>query len=383
MASANLKLAGLLPCLAFALAFPQATLPAAAQSGDSTQKMLDIEERLILSGRKPTFDNVSKVLRGQLKLPSKEELLAGKKQVTQGYAKVENYTYKSGDRYSGETLDGRRHGEGTYHWKEGGSYAGSWKDGKRHGKGRLVTAAGGVYVGEFVDGEVRGKGTYESPKGDTFSGTFNGSLGEGEGTFTRKGGTRQEARWSGGRLELLNRPEERNFGRLSPEDRARAEREARNGDDRQFPSFRNRDNNASNSDDRKSLYLVTWGSADSIRPGELYPARAQTDNASRRRVDQYLIYRIRGRGASRCTLITSGVTVDHYRIKRASFDNFYTRLNRVEQRNSTIGGDTLYLGEQGARKKARRTAERLQRQKWPEWSVMSLQNARDLPPRCR
>ena len=358
--------------------------PALAESADdgakkdSFQQMLEIEERLRLAGHKPSFSNVQKVLRGELKLPSKAELLSGKRPVTKGYAKVKDYAYKNGDRYTGEVLDGRRHGQGTYYWKDGGHYTGSWVHGQREGKGRLVTKSGGVYVGEFRDGKIQGVGTYETKEGDVYSGTFLGSLGEGEGTFIAKGGRPEKANWSDGRVVLSSKQaEERNFGRLTPEARARAEAKV------EERKYRTREKYGKEDGSRKSLYLVTWGSEDSIDPGELYPDRAQSNVATRRRVDQYLLFRLRGRGGRRCHLIGSGVTVDEYRIKTGSFDRFYARLKSVEDRNSSIGGDTLFLGELAAKKKARRVAERLVRSgDWKGWSVMSVKNKRDLPVRC-
>ncbi|QZZ34359.1 hypothetical protein KW403_11060 [Nitratireductor kimnyeongensis] len=358
--------------------------PAYAQSNngaaqkDTFQQMLEIEERLRLAGHKPSFSNVQKVLRGELKLPSKAELLSGKSPVTKGYAKVKDYAYKNGDRYTGEVLDGRRHGQGTYYWKDGGHYTGSWVQGQREGKGRLITKSGGVYVGEFRDSKIQGAGTYETKNGDIYSGTFHGSLAEGEGTFTAKGSRPEKAQWSDGRVILASKQaEERNFGRLTPEARARAEAKV------EERTYRTREKYGKEDGSRKSLYLVAWGSEDSIDPGELYPDRAQSNVATRRRVDQYLLFRLRGRASRRCHLIGSGVTVDEYRIKKASFDRFYARLKNVEDRNSSIGGDTLFLGELAAKKKARRVAERLVRSgDWKGWSVMSMKNKRDLPVRC-
>lgn len=360
---------------------PSLALAQAADVGtskDNFQQMLEIEEHLRLAGKKASFSNVQKVLRGELKLPSKAELLSRENTMTKGHAVVKDYVYKNGDRYTGEVLDGRRHGQGSYYWKDGGHYTGTWVKGKREGKGRLVTKSDGVYVGEFRDSKIQGSGTYETEEGDIYSGTFHGSLGEGEGTFTAKGGRPAKAKWSDGRVALAARQaDERTFGRLTPEARARAEAKV------EGRRYRTRDKNGRKDNGRKSLYLVTWGAEDSIDPGELYPDRAQSAVATRRRVDQYLLYRFRGRNNRRCHLVGSGVTVDEYRIKQGSFDRFYARLKRVEDRNSGINGDTLFLGEITAKKKARRVAEGLARTgDWKGWSVMSVKNKRDLPTRC-
>lgn len=38
-----------------------------------------------------------------------------------------------GDRYEGQWLNDREHGQGTYTFAEGNKYAGEWRDGVRNG----------------------------------------------------------------------------------------------------------------------------------------------------------------------------------------------------------------------------------------------------------
>jgi len=69
-------------------------------------------------------------------------------------------TLTNGDVYVGETVNGKRQGEGVYTSKDGKRYTGAWQDDKRHGQGTLTFPNGDKYVGEFVDGLFQGQGTY-------------------------------------------------------------------------------------------------------------------------------------------------------------------------------------------------------------------------------
>ena len=67
--------------------------------------------------------------------------------------KFECIEYTNGDRYVGETKDGKRHGQGIFLWASGGAWYGRWIDGERDGYG--------VYIGS---GDYASSGTW---KGDT------------------------------------------------------------------------------------------------------------------------------------------------------------------------------------------------------------------------
>ena len=80
-----------------------------------------------------------------------------------------------GGRYTGEVMDGRAHGQGTWTHPDGHKYVGEWRDGKRHGDGTFVLGKtkglatytwiggdweGAKYVGEWREGKMHGRGTY-------------------------------------------------------------------------------------------------------------------------------------------------------------------------------------------------------------------------------
>lgn len=65
--------------------------------------------------------------------------------------KFECIDYNDGDKYIGETKDGRRHGQGIYLWKNGDAWFGIWQDGNRHGYGIYLYYKGDVKYGYSKD----------------------------------------------------------------------------------------------------------------------------------------------------------------------------------------------------------------------------------------
>lgn len=344
----------------------------------------DLELRLLLSGRPTSWSEISDVMTGKKPAPPSLGELRARKKKNSGAdgGDIRQLTVKNGDLYAGEVRNGRPHGSGIYTWTDGGYYEGAWIDGKRHGRGKLVTAEGGEYVGEFRDGKVMGKGVYRTKSGYTYDGVFNGSLAEGEGTVTGPDGYFRRGSWSKKKAQTAKAKssEERKFPRLK--DRSKAS--SRNND-RSYGRLPGRNGAPARRDNGwKSYYVVSKSSIDSVRPGQLYPARFQTDNAKRRRNAQYLLYHIRRYKRNghwrKCYLTASGTAVDEYRVRASSFDRHYTRLKRKEENNTSIRGDVVFFGEATARQKARRVARDMARR---GWSVMNVARMPNLPPKCR
>ena len=57
----------------------------------------------------------------------------------------------TGEKYTGEWLQGKRHGQGTNVWPTGEKYIGGWARGKRTGHGTNIRPDGEKYVGEWKD----------------------------------------------------------------------------------------------------------------------------------------------------------------------------------------------------------------------------------------
>eukprot|EP00752_Nemacystus_decipiens_P008471 g7569.t1 len=62
------------------------------------------------------------------------------------------FTYPDGKTYSGQWLNGLRHGEGTRNYPDGSTYTGSWAYDKRHGQGEYTWMDGRVWSGEWREG---------------------------------------------------------------------------------------------------------------------------------------------------------------------------------------------------------------------------------------
>lgn len=78
------------------------------------------------------------------------------------------------DTYSGEWLDGRRHGQGTNVWANGNYYVGEYKNGLMHGLGtyhhrnKASEWYGRKYVGEWRGDKQNGNGAYFLTDGKKF-----------------------------------------------------------------------------------------------------------------------------------------------------------------------------------------------------------------------
>lgn len=110
--------------------------------------------------------------------------------------------------YRGSVRNELRHGQGTYQYdNKFFKYTGDWVDGKKHGHGVFFLGDGGTYEGSFVDGEMRGQGTRRWPDGSTYTGEFLDGERHGQGSLVRPNGERYEGGWAAnqrhGRGELV------------------------------------------------------------------------------------------------------------------------------------------------------------------------------------
>lgn len=134
---------------------------------------------------------------------------------------ADSYYVRNGEEYSGQTLNGLRHGKGTYTWRNGNKYEGQWLQDKRHGYGTLyykngdkyignwtndmkdgrgvmTTKNGDQYAGEWKENKITGKGTFIMSNGDKYVGEFKDGLREGEGTYSWHSGTKYTGSWKAG-----------------------------------------------------------------------------------------------------------------------------------------------------------------------------------------
>lgn len=67
--------------------------------------------------------------------------------------RFESLTYANGDRYVGETYQGKRHGYGIYYWQDGQFWYGQYKHNIRNGYGALFGVQEKIFVGKWFDNE--------------------------------------------------------------------------------------------------------------------------------------------------------------------------------------------------------------------------------------
>jgi len=79
---------------------------------------------------------------------------------------------KHENKYSGDWMEDKRHGFGTYHWCNGSMYTGEWKDDRRDGSGIRVWPNGNKYVGEYKNHKRHGNGEFTFSNGSIFKGNF-------------------------------------------------------------------------------------------------------------------------------------------------------------------------------------------------------------------
>lgn len=97
--------------------------------------------------------------------------------------------------YTGEELDGERHGHGLYRWSNDVWYEGDYFHGKRQGKGTMHYPDG-YYIGDWVNGIEQGKGKYCFNNGDIYEGDFLDGDIEGNGVYIWHGdGSKYIGEW--------------------------------------------------------------------------------------------------------------------------------------------------------------------------------------------
>ena len=68
--------------------------------------------------------------------------------------RFESMTYSNGDRYVGETYQGKRHGYGIYYWSDGQFWFGQYQHNIRCGYGAQFGVNKKIFVGKWFDNEM-------------------------------------------------------------------------------------------------------------------------------------------------------------------------------------------------------------------------------------
>lgn len=107
--------------------------------------------------------------------------------------------YADGSVYTGEVVNGKRHGKGRLTWPSGDTYEGDFTNDIIHGKGKYTYADGTAFEGEWRDGKRTGWGKYIWPNGSRFEGELVNEVIHGRGKYIFNNGNVYEGEWRDGK----------------------------------------------------------------------------------------------------------------------------------------------------------------------------------------
>ena len=110
-------------------------------------------------------------------------------------------TWHTGSVYEGKWQNDKRHGKGKYTWSDGTVYEGEWKDGIRNGRGKETFADGAVYEGEWKDDNKHGRGKFTFANGAVYEGEYKDGKRNGTGKFTWPDGEVYDGEWKDGKKD--------------------------------------------------------------------------------------------------------------------------------------------------------------------------------------
>ena len=103
--------------------------------------------------------------------------------------------------YTGEVLNGKRHGKGIQVWDDGAKYEGSWENDKSNGYGTFYHTDGDVYQGYWKNNRANGKGVYISADGGRYDGYWIDDVQNGLGTEKWNDGSSYKGNYNMGKKE--------------------------------------------------------------------------------------------------------------------------------------------------------------------------------------
>ena len=103
--------------------------------------------------------------------------------------------------YTGEVLNGKRHGRGIQIWDDGAKYEGNWENDKSNGYGTFYHTDGDVYQGYWKNNRANGKGIYISSDGGRYEGYWIDDVQNGFGTEKWNDGSSYKGNYDMGKKE--------------------------------------------------------------------------------------------------------------------------------------------------------------------------------------
>ena len=108
--------------------------------------------------------------------------------------------------YTGDYVDGKRHGPGTLTLSNGDVFEGLWREGKQHGPGSLRRFDDGfAYKGEFENNQMHGYGVMNMDNGTTYEGEWRDNVMNGLGVSTSADGIVYEGQFVNGKCSGYGR----------------------------------------------------------------------------------------------------------------------------------------------------------------------------------
>lgn len=101
---------------------------------------------------------------------------------------IEIFDTNSNGKFSGERINGKKEGNGTFVFEDGSIYTGTFDNDNINGQGILTIPGRGTYEGNFVNGKKSGQGTYKFINGDIYIGNWDNDTMSGYGTYTFSNG---------------------------------------------------------------------------------------------------------------------------------------------------------------------------------------------------
>nr|XP_043868960.1 MORN repeat-containing protein 3 isoform X2 [Solea senegalensis] len=165
-----------------------------------------------------------------IKTPQKNEPLTRQLDVKSQKCGLRHTVYSpTGNEYTGEWQDNKKHGKGTQIWRTSGAiyngewkfgkydgygtysellpetnkyvrkYCGTWKNGKKHGEGTFSYSNSDVYEGEWSEGQRSGWGKIYYKNGDIYEGEWMRDKCHGQGIIQFANGNWYEGAWQYGK----------------------------------------------------------------------------------------------------------------------------------------------------------------------------------------
>lgn len=115
--------------------------------------------------------------------------------------KSQTIDYDDGTSYTGQVVDGKREGFGTY-TSTSETYIGQWQNDQQHGAGKHNWTDGRAYEGQYVKGRFSGFGkmVWATDKGSMwYEGQYENDVKHGKGKFTWPNGNVYDGGWANGK----------------------------------------------------------------------------------------------------------------------------------------------------------------------------------------